>query len=219
VTGECPVGRGHRFESGWGESPRGFESLTLRTLPIHGGSPVPEVVIDGVRYIAESDLPTPPWYDDPEQAPHIGIGITTLNRPDFLAATTKAFEGKLPAGAELVVVDDGSAKPAKVPNGWTLHRFPENRGVPSAKNKCIEPLYPACVDYFFLFDDDGYPTPRAWLVPYVAPPLTNLQYQMEPAPHHWAIREIRSDGRHRVSGLSRGPMLYFTRKVDDEVGG
>src|SRR5690606_39073149 len=135
ATGECPAGRGHRFESGWGASPRGFESLTLRTLPIHGGSPVPEVVIDGVRYVAESDLPTPPWYDDPEQAPRIGIGITTLNRPDFLAATIKAFGGKLPAGAELVVVDDGSAKPVKVPDGWALHRFPENRGVPSAKNK------------------------------------------------------------------------------------
>ena len=180
---------------------------------------MPEVVIDGVRYTAESDLPTPPWYDDPKQAPRIGIGITTLNRPDFLAATIKAFEGRLPAGAELVVVDDGSAKPVKVPDGWTLHRFPENRGVPSAKNKCIELLHEAGVDHFFLFDDDCYPTSSDWWVPYVVSPVPHLQYQFEDAPDHWAIREIRRDDRHRVFDLSRGPMLYFTREVVDEVGG
>lgn len=177
-----------------------------------------EVFIDGVRYVPESSA-SAPWFATPEEQPKIGVAITTLNRPDFLAKTIQEMEDKLPEGAVKVVVDDGSTKPVSVPEGWILHRFDVNRGTPAAKNKCIELLYNEGVEHFFLFDDDCYPTRADWWVPYVVSPAKHLQYQFETAPDHWRINEIKRDGQHRVFDLSRGPMLYFTREVVDEVGG
>src|SRR5690606_41677240 len=143
------------------------------TVDISGQNPTPEppreVVIDGVRYVAETGVP-PPWFEDPEEVPSIGVAVTTFRRPKMLTQTLAEMESRLPEGAVRVVVDDGSPEPVTVPDGWELHRFPENRGVPSAKNKCIELLYERGVEHFFLFDDDCYPTSSDWWAPYVASP-------------------------------------------------
>lgn len=151
--------------------------------------------------------------------PAVGIAITTFNRPDMLKRTLQEFADKIPEGATLVVVDDGSREPVKVPRPWVVHRFPVNRGTPAAKNKCIELLYEQGVEHFFLFDDDTYPTTPDWWAQYVYDSAKHLQFQFETAPDHWPIREIRRDNQHRVFDLSRGPMLYFTREVVDEIGG
>lgn len=192
------------------------------TVSISDQNPTPgpprEVVIDGVRYVAETGVP-PPWFEDPEEVPSIGVAVTTFRRPKMLAQTLAEMESRLPEGAVRVVVDDGSPEPVTVPDGWELHRFEDNRGAPSAKNKCIELLYERGVEHFFLFDDDTFPTASDWWVPYVASPSPHLQYQFEDAPDHWPIREIRRDNQHRVFDFSRGPMLYFTRAVVDEIGG
>jgi len=187
---------------------------------VSGGEDVEfqDVVINGIRYIPESSF-SAPWFSKPSEIPRIGIAITTFNRPEMLQRTIQEMEGKLPEGSVLVVVDDGSPKPVTVPEGWVLHRFGVNRGTPAAKNKCIELLYEAGVEHFFLFDDDCYPTSGDWWVPYVVSPAKHLQFQFETAPDHWPIREIRRDNQHRVFDLSRGPMLYFTREVVDEIGG
>jgi len=177
-----------------------------------------EVVIDGVRYVPEETAQAP-WFTKPDETPKIGIAITTHNRPEILADTLKAFEDKIPSSAVCVVVDDGSKVEPQVPEPWELDRFEHVRGVPAAKNRCIELLFEAGCEHFFLFDDDTYPTAADWWVPYVVSPEPHLQYQFESAPDHWGLREIRRDNHHRVFDMSRGCMLYFTKDVVLEIGG
>ncbi|PBI81681.1 hypothetical protein A9993_19030 [Rahnella victoriana] len=52
--------------------------------------------------------------------PYIGVAITTHNRPDVLAKSLAQHLKHLPAGAEVVVIDDGSAPAAAVPDGVEL---------------------------------------------------------------------------------------------------
>ncbi|MGQ7115027.1 glycosyltransferase family 2 protein, partial [Escherichia sp. TWPC-MK] len=65
-----------------------------------------QVTIDGVPYVPACAL-----------ASRIGIAITTHNRADVLKRALEQHMKHLPAGALVVVIDDGSKSAAVVPNG------------------------------------------------------------------------------------------------------
>src|SRR5690606_5777145 len=90
----------------WGDQLTGGEDVECQ-----------DVVINGDRYFPESSFSSP-WFSKPGETPRVGIAITTFRRPEMLKRTIREMEGKLPEGAVKVVVDDGSAKPVSVPEGW-----------------------------------------------------------------------------------------------------
>lgn len=153
--------------------------------------------------------------------PAIGVAITTLNRPDVLAETLRAFRTHSP-DLPLIVVDDGSQPPATVPDGVTLIRHETSRGIPAAKNRCLAELMRLGVRHLFLFDNDTYPLHPDWWKPYVASPEPHLQYcwthssSGRPVPKmvlHYA------DGSLVGYGWSMGCLLYVTAEVVRRVGG
>ncbi len=69
------------------------------------------VIIDGIDYLpaANGNL-------------RVGIAITTHQRPEVLKRAIDQHMKHLPAGALVVVVDDGSSPAAVVPSGVQLLR-------------------------------------------------------------------------------------------------
>lgn len=174
-----------------------------------------EVVIDGVPYV--------PLVQHDPGLPSVGIGITTLDRPQELKKTLDAIRRHTPAEFGVVVVDDGSKKPVKVPSGVRLIRNDEPGGIPAAKNACIAALMEAGVDHLFLFDDDTRPVCDDWWRPYVESPEPHLQYSWlvfakdgRPVP---AMAELYRDEHLVGYSWSMGCMLYVHRSVVDRIGG
>lgn len=149
----------------------------------------------------------------------IGIGITTHNRPDMLARALEFQNRYLPHGAKLVVVDDAS----RVPVEGADFRFESCVGIARSKNKCLELLYDAGCEHFFLFDDDTWPAKEDWHVPYVTCPEPHLNYIfVEFASGIRTLndtKEIYRDKDKIAYTHARGCMLYFERIVLDTVGG
>lgn len=168
------------------------------------------VVIDGVGYVPESSRPT------------IGVGVTTMNRPEVLAATLKSLLAHTP-GAAVVVVDDGSPTPVEVPEGVTLVRHDTPQGIPAAKNRCLAELMATEAEHFFLFDDDTHPASDEWWVPYLDSPEPHLQYSWtrfakdnKPVA---GMAEVYRDNDLVGYTHSMGCMLYVERRVIDAIGG
>ena len=90
-----------------------------------------EVIIDGIRHCPVTDLQT-----------NIDIAITTHNRPAVLAKTIEQHLTHLPAGAKLIVIDDGSA-PAATAAGIEIIRHEKSLGIVASKNRSIEELIDA----------------------------------------------------------------------------
>lgn len=152
----------------------------------------------------------------------IGIAITTHNRSDQLSKTIERQLAHLPAGAHVVVVDDGSAKPATVPTGVEIVRFETSRGIVSAKNKCLASLLDAGCDHLFLWDDDAYPLKAGWEQPYIDSPEQHLAYQFEDLAGTKKLSDIAKvyeDDEHVAYTGQRGVMLYYTRQSIEAVGG
>jgi hypothetical protein len=174
---------------------------------------VTTVLVDGVKYVPEQDFP----------AIRLGIGITTLNRQAVLDETLVAVQKFTPRNAAIVVVDDGSENPAVSPNSATAIRNDTSKGIPAAKNQCIEALMEAGVDHLFLLDDDTRPVRENWWLPYVAGCEPHYQYNWthfksdnRPVPKMSVLYE---DSKLRAFGWSMGCMLYVTRDVINRVGG
>ncbi|WP_420921846.1 glycosyltransferase family 2 protein [Citrobacter youngae] len=70
-----------------------------------------QVTVDGVHYAPVSITNS-----------RIGIAISTHNRPDVLIRALEQHLKHLPAGALVVVIDDGSKPAATVPDGVQLLR-------------------------------------------------------------------------------------------------
>ena len=172
---------------------------------------MPTVQIDGREYVPAD-----------QATGSIGIAITTHNRGAQLGKTLEHQLEHLPAGAYVVVVDDGSSTPAKVPAGVNLFRFDTSRGIVSAKNKSLELLLEAGCDHLFLWDDDAYPIADGWEAPYIASPEHHLAYQFEdlsgPKKLH-DIAKVYEDDKHVAFTGQRGVMLYYTRQAIETVGG
>lgn len=97
----------------------------------------------------------------------IGIGITTRNRPHYLASALEHF-AEYGMGDKLVIVNDASDDPGAY---WDVvqphlsakvsYRFSPNRlGIARAKNASLAPLMDC--DHIFLFDDDAWPIKHGW---------------------------------------------------------
>jgi len=159
------------------------------------------VVIDGVTYAPAS-----------QQRSNIGIAISTHNRHEVLSRALEHQLKYLPAGALVVVIDDGSAKPVTVPDGVTLIRNNTATGIAAAKNRCIEALFDAGCDHLFLFDDDTWPISENWWLPYTSSPEPHLMYI-------WGDDVYFRENGIRAHVRPKGCMLYVSPKAIDRVGG
>ena len=170
-----------------------------------------EVVIDGVRYAPVAN-----------RASNIGIAISTHNRHDVLSLALDHHLKHLPAGALVVVIDDGSSKPVAVPDGVRLIRCDMSRGIVAAKNSSLEALINAGCEHLFLWDDDAWPVAGGWERPYIESPEPHLAYQFEDFATGQKLNDIAvlyRDNKHVAYTGQRGVMLYYHRSAIEKVGG
>lgn len=171
----------------------------------------PTITVDGVEYAPRTAAPA-----------SLGIAIKTHNRPEQLAEALEHHLQHAPTGARIVVVDDGSNPPAKVPDGVELFRFEQSRGIVAAGNKCIELLMDAGCEFLALWDDDAWPIADRWWAPYEASPEAHLAYQFLDLSGPRKLRDIAvvyEDDEHVVYTGQRGVMLWYRREAIEKVGG
>lgn len=158
----------------------------------------------------------------------IAICITTKGRDKYLTRSLKNHVQYLPAGAKIFVVDDGSEQPKQLPAGIEYFYFAENKGIPKAKNKCLELADAWGADHIFLFDDDIYPLVEGWAGGYIASPEAHYQYcwdDIRPGKHGFAHyysvgKRLYQDDHMFSFSHPRGQMLYIdAKKVLPRVGG
>lgn len=168
------------------------------------------VVVDGVEYVPAS-----------AGGSTIAVAVTTHNRPDVLAKALKQHLKFLPAGAVLIVVDDGSTTPATVPDGVRLVRNEKPRGVAGAKNRALDALSKTGADDWFIFDDDAWPMVEDWWRPYVESPEPHLMaiYDRPVGVTKRQVEVLYEDDRHVHYHATRGYCLYVRREVVETVGG
>lgn len=169
-----------------------------------------QVTIDGVPYAPACN-----------SGSRIGIAITTHNRPAVLAKTIEQHLKHFPAGAKLIVIDDGSAPAATVADIETI-RHEKSLGIVASKNRSLEALIDAGCEHLFLWDDDAYPISDNWHVPYVESPEPHLSYQFLDLAGPQKIKDLAilfRDDRHIAYTGQRGVMLYYHRSAIERVGG
>lgn len=147
----------------------------------------------------------------------IGVAITNYNRPEVIRTSVAHWKKRLPNGAVLVVVDDGSDDP--YPDA--AYVMPANAGIAAAKNKCIQLLMEADCTDLFLADSDTYPKVNDWHQPYTESGIKHMSFTF----HNLA--NGRANGRRLLrtsNGISEygspcGCLLYVHRDVVDKIGG
>ncbi|MCX0499725.1 glycosyltransferase family 2 protein [Erwinia billingiae] len=170
-----------------------------------------EVVIDGVRYAPVTI-----------RASNIGIAISTHNRHEILSRALDHQLKHLPAGALVVVIDDGSSKPVIVPDGVKLISCDMSRGIVAAKNSSLEALIDAGCEHLFLWDDDAWPIAGGWEQPYIESPEPHLAYQFLDLAGPRKLKDLAvlfQDTKHIAYTGQRGVMLYYHRSAIEKVGG
>lgn len=88
-----------------------------------------QVTIDGVPYAPACAISS-----------RIGIAITTHQRAEVLKRALEQHMKHLPAGALVVVIDDGSKPAAVVPDGMHLLRHETSLGIVASKNASLTAL-------------------------------------------------------------------------------
>lgn len=170
-----------------------------------------QVTIDGVPYVPAC-----------ASASRIGIAITTHNRPDVLNRAIEQHIKHLPAGALVVVIDDGSKPVAVVPDGVQLLRHETSLGIVASKNASLSALMDAGCEHLFLWDDDAWPIADNWHLPYIESPEPHLAYQfLDLAGMNKLndLSELYRDDQHVAYTGQRGVMLYYHRSAIEKVGG
>lgn len=170
-----------------------------------------KVVIDGIAYAPVT-----------ERTSNIGIAISTHNRHDVISRALDHQLKFLPAGALVVVIDDGSAKPVTAPEGVRVIRHDVSRGIVAAKNASLEALIYAGCEHIFLWDDDAWPIADGWERPYIESPEPHLAYQFQDFATGQKLNDIAvlyRDDRHVAYTGQRGVMLYYHRSAIERVGG
>lgn len=155
----------------------------------------------------------------------IGIGITTHNRSGTFSKTFDKLIEFLPSGAVVCVVDDASDKEyvSNLMGSDVLrHRFETNVGIARAKNKCLEMLFNAGCEHFFLFDDDTHPMVDHWWLQYVYSKEHHLMYIFKDfvggkSPND--MIELYRDNEIVAYSHVRGCMLYYKRLCLYVAGG
>ena len=170
-----------------------------------------QVTIDGVPYLPAC-----------ASASRIGIAITTHNRADVLKRAIEQHQKHLPAGALLVVVDDGSKPAAIAPDGVQLLRHETSLGIVASKNASLSALMDVGCEHLFLWDDDAWPIADNWHLPYIESPEPHLAYQfldLAGCNKLNDMAELYRDDKHVAYTGQRGVMLYYHRSAIEKVGG
>lgn len=170
-----------------------------------------QVTIDGVPYAPASIISS-----------RIGIAITTHQRADVLKRTLEQHMMHLPAGALVVVVDDGSKPAAVVPDGVQLLRHESSLGIVASKNASLNALMDAGCEHLFLWDDDVWPIADNWHLPYIESPEPHLAYQFLDLAGRNKLNDMAvlyRDDKHVAYTGQRGVMLYYHRSAIEKVGG
>lgn len=89
----------------------------------------------------------------------IDIAITTHQRPVVLKRSLEQYMKHLPAGALVVVIDDGSKPAAIAPDGVQLLRHDESLGIVASKNASLSALMDDGGEHLSLGDDGAWPSP------------------------------------------------------------
>ncbi|QGW17593.1 MULTISPECIES: glycosyltransferase family 2 protein [Leclercia] len=170
-----------------------------------------QVTIDGVQYAPVSF-----------SSSKIGIAITTHNRPEVLKLAFEQHMKHLPAGALLMVIDDGSKSAAVVPSGVQLLRHETSLGIVASKNASLTVLMDAGCEHLFLWDDDAWPIADNWHLPYIESPEPHLAYQFLDLAGRNKLNDMAvlyRDDKHVAYTGQRGVMLYYHRSAIEKVGG
>ncbi|POP44937.1 glycosyltransferase [Superficieibacter electus] len=170
------------------------------------------VEIDGVLFAPVCDSP----------ANRIGVCITTHNRPEVLKRAIEQHLKYLPVGALVVVIDDGSAPVATVPDGVQLIRHDASLGIVASKNTSLAVLMDAGCEHLFLWDDDAWPIAGDWHLPYIESPEPHLSYQFLDLAGPRKLNDLAvlyRDDQHVAYTGQRGVMLYYHRSAIERVGG
>ncbi|EPR9083345.1 glycosyltransferase family 2 protein [Cronobacter dublinensis] len=170
-----------------------------------------EVMIDGMRYAPVT-----------EQTTSIGIAISTHNRHDVLSRAIEHQLKFLPAGALVIIIDDGSSQPVAAPEGVRVIRHDVSRGIVAAKNASLEALIDAGCEHLFLWDDDAWPIAGGWWTPYTNSPEPHLAYQFLDLAGPRKLNDLSvlyRDDKHIAYTGQRGVMLYYHRSAIEKVGG
>lgn len=170
-----------------------------------------QVIIDDVPYAPVCNL-----------SARIGIAISTHQRADVLKRALEQQMKHLPAGALVVVVDDGSKPAAVVPAGVQLVRQETSLGIVASKNASLTALMDAGCEHLFLWDDDAWPVADGWHLPYIESPEPHLAYQFLDLAGPRKLNDLAvlySDDKHVAYTGQRGVMLYYHRSAIERVGG
>lgn len=170
-----------------------------------------QVTVDGVHYAPVSITNS-----------RIGIAISTHNRPDVLIRALEQHLKHLPAGALVVVIDDGSKPAATVPDGVQLLRHETSLGIVASKNASLSALMDARCEHLFLWDDDAWPIADNWHLPYIESPEPHLAYQFLDLAGRNKLNDLSvlyRDDQHVAYTGQRGVMLYYHRSTIEKVGG
>src|SRR6056300_1742027 len=93
---------------------------------------------------------------EPNRHMRASIIIPTHNRPEYLGDCLRSAEVAIRSHGEIIVVDDGSNPPAKLPNNSLdcvkISRLPISKGASAARNFGVAQASGELV--FFLDDDD-----------------------------------------------------------------
>lgn len=152
----------------------------------------------------------------------VGIAITTHQRPEVLKRAIDQHMKHLPAGALVVVVDDGSSPAAVVPSGVQLLRHDKSLGIVASKNASLSVLMEAGCEHLFLWDDDAWPIADDWHQPYIESQEPHLAYQFLDLAGRNKLNDLAvlyRDERHVAYTGQRGVMLYYHRSAIEKVGG
>ncbi|EED4126525.1 glycosyltransferase family 2 protein, partial [Salmonella enterica subsp. enterica serovar Senftenberg] len=170
-----------------------------------------QVTIDGVPYAPACAISS-----------RIGIAITTHQRADVLKRALEQHMKHLPAGALVVVIDDGSKPVAVVPDGVQLLRHETSLGIVASKNASLTALMDAGCEHLFLWDDDAWPIADNWHLPYIESPEPHLAYQFLDLAGRNKLNDLSvlyRDDKHIAYTGQRGVMLYYHRSAIESVGG
>lgn len=159
---------------------------------------------------------------------NIGIGITTRNRPKALKICLdhfKKFESK-DYNITYVVSDDSSSltynldnfksiEEAELPVKYIVNT--ERQGISNNKNNCLKLL--GNQDFYFLFDDDCFPSNYGWENMFLNASVANNVNHLMFLEEEGIINEI--ERRNGITTFTNclGCCLFFTKKAIKTVGG
>lgn len=139
----------------------------------------------------------------------IAICITTRNRPEAFAKVVSKIREHTISDYVLITVDDASNE--EYATGDIVHRFDQRKGIPTAKNKCIEIAMSNNPEHIFLFDDDCYPIKDGWEKEYINSGFNHLCFTF--------LKDKGRKGNIKIHSLGNGCMMYVNRKCIETIGG